>query len=289
MIVRNSGSFRLKLPFVRIVLAVALATPALAQMQLPGAVAPTEQGTTIRPAGPPKPKHAGPPPPPKTPGDDGLLNRTLEQNGRAGAIQFAMEGKDFRLSKLTFGGEKISRPSETCTVDATGMPLALTPVAKRNGVNRYAAAVGGCPIEFDVLEGAILVSPVAKACVFQAADCRVDPAGLWGQPAKEIGPARTKEIERARGPAEQTMRNRFRAWIEVAGKDRDMVRRISRYQAGFSSDRAEVCDHYARESEHGYCALTLTQARSIALGVRVALPEMPPEPENVPGRAKKKH
>lgn len=289
MIVQNSGIFRFRLPFVRIVLAIAFATPALAQMQLPGAVAPTEQGATIRPAGPPKPKHAGPPPPPKTPGDDGLLNRTLEQNGRAGAIQFAMDGKEFRLSKLTFGGEKISRPSELCTVDAPGMPLALTPVAKRNGVNRYAAAVEGCPIEFDVLEGAILVSPVAKACVFQAADCRVDPAGLWGQPAKEIGPARTKEIERARGPAEQTMRNRFRAWIEVAGKDRDMVRRISRYQAGFSSDRAEVCDHYARESEHGYCALTLTQARSIALGVRVALPEMPPEPENVPGRAKKKH
>ncbi len=227
---RFPGSLRILVPLslTRIAVVCLIATPALGQMQLPGAVAPTEQGATIRPAGPPKPKPKGPPPPPKVPGDDGLLNRTLAQNGRAGAIQFIKDGKDIRLSKVTLGGEKISRPAETCTVEMPDMPLALTPAAKPNGVTRYAAALEGCPIEFDVLEGAILVSPVAKACEFAAADCRVDPAGLWGQPANEIGPARAKEIERARGPAEQAMRNHFRAWNEAVGKDRDMVRRISR-------------------------------------------------------------
>lgn len=293
VIAKLSGPFRSLVPpsLARIAVACLIATPALllvlpalAQMQLPGAVAPTEQGATVRPAGPPKPRHKGPPPPPKVPSDDGLLNRTLEQNGRAGAIQFAKDGKDIRLSKVTLAGEKISRPVETCTVEEPGMPLALTSAAKPNGVTRYAAALEGCPIEFDVLEGSILVSPVAKACEFRAADCRVDPAGLWGQPASEIGPARTKEIERARGPAEQIMRNHFRAWIEAAGKDRAMVRRISRFQAGFSSNRAEICNRYARESEHGYCSLIITQAHSTALAVRIALPDPPPEPETARGR-----
>ena len=268
-------------------LTACIANPALAQMQLPGAVAPTGEGAVTSPSAP-KPKRAGPPPPPKVPGEEALLNRTLVQNGRAGALQFEKNGKDLRLSRATLAGEKISRPAETCTVEEPGMPLALTPAAKPNGVTRYVAALPGCPIEFDVLESAVLVSPVARACEFAASDCRVDPAGLWGQPANEIGPARAKEIERARGPAEQTMRNHFRAWVEALGKDNEMVRRVSRYQAGFSSTRAEICDRYAREAEHGYCSLVLTQARSTALAVKVPLPEAPPEPENGPGRAKKK-
>lgn len=281
-------SFIARRRLAALALAACIASPAFAQMQLPGAVAPTGEGALASPSAP-KPKRAGPPPPPKVPGDEGLLNRTLMQNGRAGALQFAKDGKDLRLSRATLAGEKISRPAETCTVEEPGMPLALTPAAKPNGVTRYAAALPGCPIEFDVLEASVLVSPVAKACEFTASDCRVDPAGLWGQPASEIGPARAKEIERARGPAEQTMRNHFRAWIEALGKDHEMVRRVSRYQAGFSSMRAEICDRYAREAEHGYCSLILTQARSTALAVKVALPEEPPEPENTSARGRKKH
>ena len=254
-----------------------VATPALAQMQLPGAVAPTGEGTVVTP-GVPKPKRTGPPPPVKVPTDDGLLGRTLVQNGRAGAIQFSRDGKDVRISKIVFGGEKISRPAETCTVEQPGMPLALTAGGRPNGVTRYSAPVEACPIEFDVLDGAILVSSREKACEFATADCRVDPAGLWGQPASEIGATRAKEIERSRPGVEQTMRNHFRAWLESADKNRDLIRKISRYQAGFSSTRAEICDRYARESEHGYCSLVLTQAHSTALAARVALPDAP-EPE----------
>lgn len=270
-------------PLSVLLLASALVAPAFAQVQLPGAVAPTASGTVNKPAGPPKPRRAGPPPPPKVPSDDGLLNRTLTHNGRSGTMQFAKDGKDLRLAKAVLAGEKISRPSETCTVDEPGMPLVLTTSGKPNGVTRYAAALPDCPVEFDVLEGAVLVPPRGKACEIARADCRVDPAGLWGQPANEIGAARTKEIEKSRAPAEQAMRSHFREWIEAAtkGKDRDLVRKVSRDQAGFSSRRADTCAPYAREAEHGYCSLVLTQARSAALAARIQLPEeaLPEEPK----------
>ncbi len=67
-------------------------------------------------------------------------------------------------------------------------------------------------------------------------------------------------------------------------KDRDLVRRVSREQAGFSSRRAEICASYAREAEHGYCALLLTQARGAALAARVPPPEEPPEPKQATRR-----
>ena len=246
-------------------------------MQLPGAVAPTDEGAVTTPSAPKPKRAAGPPPPAKVPSDDNLLGRTLMQNGRAGTIQFSRDGKDLRLSKMVFGGEKISRPAESCTVEQPGM--ALTAGGRPDGVTHYSAPFPSCPIDFDVLDGAILVSGRAQTCEFTEADCRVDPAGLWGQPASEIGAARSKEIERGRPAAEQTMRNHFRAWIEASDKNRDLIRKVSRYQAGFSSNRAEICDHYARESEHGYCSLVLTQARAVALAARIALPDTPePEP-----------
>ena len=266
---------RLRRPLLLLAFTLAAGT-AHAQMQLPGAVAPTDEGVVTAPAAP-KPKRAGPPPPVKVPSDDGLLGRTLMQNGRAGVMQFSRDGKDLRLSKMVFGGEKISRPAESCTVERPS--VALTADGRPDGVTRYNAPVAACPITFDVLDGAILVAARDQVCEFTEADCRVDPAGLWGQPANEIGAARSKEIERGRPAAEQTMRNHFRAWIEASDKNRDMIRKVSRYQAGFSSSRAEICDHYARESEHGYCSLVLTQARAVALAARIALPDTPePEP-----------
>ena len=256
-------------------LAVALASSATAQMQLPGAVAPAEQGAKVSPANAPKPKPKGPPPPPKLPSDEALLGRALEQNGRAGAIQFTRDGKEIRVTRLLLPGEKISRPAESCAVEPPGSPFLPVPTGRPSGVARYGVALTDCPFEFDVLDGAILVVSRPKACEFAALDCRVDPAGLWGQPAAEIGEKRAKEIERARGPAEQTMRTSFRTWVESVSKDREMVRQLSRDQAGFSSRRAEICARYARESEHGYCSLTLTRARLSALAARVPPPAEP--------------
>jgi hypothetical protein len=263
------------------------ALPALAQLQLPGAVTPSGEGAVVTPAGPPKPKRTGPPPPPKVPADDLIVGRTLERNGRAGVMQFAKEGKDIRLSRLTLPGEKISNPAAACSVEVAGAPFTPAVQGRPRGVTRYAITAGDCTIDFDVLEGAVLVPQGSKVCTFASNDCRADPSGLWGQPANEIGAARTKEIEHQRGAIERTMREHFRTWIEAAGKDRDLVRRISREQAGFSSTRSEICDGYAREADHGYCALVLTQARSIALAARVPPPEMPP-PEADPFAAKKK-
>ena len=277
------------LPVPALLVSVALlAAPARAQMQLPGATAPTQEGTVSKPAAPAKAHPAGPPPPPKVPSDDGLLGRTLVHDGRAGAIQFSRNGKDLQLAKVTLAGEKISKASEACTVEQSGMPVTPSLAGRPNGVTHYTVALAACPFEFDVLDGAILVSPIAKACEIAASDCRIDPVGLWGQPASEIGAARTKEIEHARAPAEAAMRAQFRSWIESAGRDRDLVRKISHDQAGFSSRRADLCAHYARESEHGYCSLVLTEARTAALAARVKLPDDPEgDAEQKPGRRKR--
>jgi hypothetical protein len=269
-------------------MACVLAAGAQAQMQLPGAVTPSGEGTVTAPTAP-KPRRTGPPPPPKVPSDETLLGRTLEYNGRSGLMQFTRDGKDLRLAHLTLPGTKISNAAEACMVEPPGAPFALAPQGRPHGVTNYSVTAGECTIAFDVLDGAVLVAAGANVCTFPANDCKVDPSGLWGQPASEIGVTRTKEIERQRTPAEQTMRANFRAWIEMAGKDRDLVRGISREQAGFSSSRSEVCDNYAREADHGYCALLLTQARSIALAAHITpAPEPPPEPDQGFARRKKR-
>ena len=260
--------------------AAALAAPAHAQLQLPGAFNPAPAGTVAPPAdGAPvkKPGPKKPPPTPKVPADETVIGRPLMQNGAAGVIQFARSGKDLQVVKLKLAGDLISRGGERCEVDLSTEPIALAPAEKPAGVTRYQIDLPACPFAIDILNGAVNVVREGGACEFKAADCRVDPAGLWGQPASEIGPKRTKEIERERHRAEQTVREQFKEWIRSAGKDRALVSRIAHEQAAFSSRREELCRSYQRETEHGYCALMFTEARSSAIAAHILPPEPPPE------------
>ena len=258
---------------------------AKAQLQLPGAFAPAPEGATSTP-GDIKPKKRGPPPPAKVPNDDAIAGRTVKQNGRVGLIEFRKDGKELKVARLTLAGENTSRAGENCELEVTGAPFSLIADGKPVGANRYRLDLEACPLLIDVLEGAVMVSLPARVCTFEAAQCRVDPNGLWGQPASEIGPERTKEIERSRGRVEQGMRSHFRDWVSAASKDHALVTRIAREQAGFSSRREEICRDYARETEHGYCGLVVTEARSLALTARVAPPEIP-EDDNPKQRKKR--
>lgn len=271
-------------------LAALLAAPgaAQAQLQLPGAFAPAPAGTVVGPAAQPKkPKSPGAgaaAPAARVPADEAVLGRTLALNGRSGGLEFRKDGKALVVARLKLAGDQIGKPGEACEVDVGG-PLELKAEGRPAGANRYAVALPACPFAFDILNGAALAVTDGKVCEFKAADCRVDPAGLWGQPASEIGPQRSKEIERERYRAEQGLRAQFRAWIAGAGKDSALVSRIAREQAAFSSKREELCRSYARETQHGYCALMATEARSLAVAAHI-LPPAPPEEEESPRRRK---
>ena len=73
---------------------------------------------------------------------------------------------------------------------------------------------------------------------------------------------------------------------DQAGKDRQMVSRIAREQAAFSSKREELCRAYARETQHGYCALVATQARSLAVSARILPPAPAADEDETPKRKK---
>ncbi|MDE2578152.1 MAG: hypothetical protein KGL46_05045 [Hyphomicrobiales bacterium] len=288
----------------RLVLCCFLASPAtaLAQMQLPGAIlAAPETAAAPKARHEPKKKPAAknqqharssrhmhktgrreaaiggernalvegaPKPAPGAPRAADLVGRTLALNGHAGAMTLKRVGGDIKIATLKLAGEQISRRGEACEV-AIDDSIPLKEDGAPTGAQRYRVELQACPFTIDVLNGAVLAS-AAQACLFKAADCSVEPSGLWGQPAQEIGPQRAKQIERQRHYAEQAMRAGFRDFVKEAGKDRALVSRIARDQAGFSSRREELCRNYAREADHGYCALTLTQARVVTLNGQIA-------------------
>ncbi len=253
------------------------AAPALAQLQLPGAIGQPAPAGTVAPA-PEAPREKPKPPILRAPSEDAVIGRTLLRNGSTGTLVIERAGKDLRVQKLALTGDQISKPNEHCRVEVSGTPLPLVSEGKPAGVPRYKLALEICPFSFDVLEGAVLAANGGKLCEFKAADCQVDPAGLWGPRPSELGADRVKELERERAHAESTVRADFRALL-AATKDKQQIKALAGEQAGFSSEREEKCRNYAGEDVHGFCALRFTEARAIALGQRLAgTEEIKPKP-----------
>ncbi|MBV8848965.1 MAG: hypothetical protein JOZ16_05210 [Methylobacteriaceae bacterium] len=259
------------------------AAPALAQLQLPGALGqPAPAGTAVAPP-PEAPKEKPKPPILRAPVEDAIVGRTLLRNGSTGTLVIERAGKELRVQKLALTGDQISKPSEHCRIEVSGTPLALTSEGKGAGLSRYKIALEICPFSFDVLDGAVLASNGGKTCEFKAADCQVDPAGLWGPRPAEFNAERIKTFERERVHAENTVRADFRALLAAAGKDKQQTKALASEQAGFSSEREEKCRTYAGEEVHGFCALRFTEARAIALGSRLAgVEEVKPKPKPKP-------
>ena len=131
----------------------------------------------------------------RPPSEVSLVGRDLYRDGSAGGMSFARgsgkdKDKDLTITRLQLKGELISKPGEQCQVDvAAATPIATRFVGKPAGLSRYAAMIEACPFSFDVLDGAVLVVDAGqpdgpKTCDWKAADCRVDPTGLWGPAAQ---------------------------------------------------------------------------------------------------------
>jgi hypothetical protein len=256
--------------FPSVVLLAALMTPALAraQLMLPGALqaSPSPAGkATQSPAGAasgqPKPAEL------KPPSEETIFGHELSRDGFAGIVAFqrgSANGLD--IAKLSIAGEKISHPGQQCQVEVVaGTPIQTRFAGRRNGVSRYEVEIEACPFLLDVLEGAVLVTRTPKTCDFRVADCRADPVGLWGPPENAIGPDEVKQLERERGRADSAMVGKYHALLASAGKDKEAIKQIAGEQAGFSSEREVICRNYLREDIHGFCALRITEARSLAL------------------------
>ena len=228
------------LPPAALALALAVA-PAAAQMTLPGAqqAAPESPSTGTTPCA----RRSGPgqgPPRRGRQAEETIVDRDLARNGSQGSIRFQRApDAALQITALSLAGELITHPGEACRLDiVAGAPIAAKAVGKPRGLLRYDVGIEACPFSFDVLDGAVLVTREEKTCDFAAADCRVDPTGLWGPAA--IDDKEVKQFEHARGAAEATVRANFRALRASAGKDKAAIKAIAGEQAGFVRARNGV-------------------------------------------------
>ncbi|MGO9389725.1 hypothetical protein [Rhodoblastus sp.] len=252
-----------------------------AQMVLPGAVAaPTPVGQSGAPPALHRPGGGSPGgeaavdrhfAPAKPPSVDTIVGKPLSLSGARGVVQVEKSGADLRLSRLTLVGDKISQPNQTCEVtmgDADS--LALKPMGAPDGVQRYELDASACPLQFDVLNGALRATSQNGACAFPQADCRADAAGLWGPPGDSFDEAQVKSIERERTVSEKSVSAHFRSLLAKNKKDKAATQAAVKEQAAFSASRAQTCRDYDREEAHGFCDLRLTEARDYRLQTRLA-------------------
>jgi hypothetical protein len=241
------------------------AAPASAQLSLPGAVTPNPIGTVVKVPGPKKaPKAAAAY---AAPGVETLVGRPLLLNGANGALRFSGRADALKIDKLTMLGEVISDPSRQCRIDVGGgSAIETRNLGRPDGLLRFAVDIPACPFEFDILDGAALVPPQLRACIFKEADCQASPSGLWG-PAGTALAAGAKTIEQARGRTEAAMNANYRALSDRLN-DSTKANDLARDQARFSQDRQDICRDYARESAHNFCATRLTDARAAFLKAR---------------------
>ncbi len=245
---------------------------AVAQLALPGAVPQSSPSVVAPPAGASvaRPRGTGAAvsaPILKAPGEEAVAGRQFQRNGATGLMAIDRSASGLTISKLAFAGYQLSRPTEACRVEVDGPPIALQPAPRHDGLLSYDVALAACPFSLDVMEGAARVR--GGSCDFVAADCRVDPSGVWGPSGGAIGPAEAKTIERSRARAEMDARAAYRALIAAHKGDRAGVREIARSQASFSSSREELCRDYVQEDRHGFCSARVTMAHALALSAEL--------------------
>ena len=258
------------------------AAPAGAQLMLPGAGPAAPTGAA---AAAPKPKPAGggakaktaktaktgkAGKPAKSATDAASVDgRPLMLNGTAGVLQVSGAGDKLNIDKLSLAGESVSDPSQRCVVNIVGeTPIVANGAGRPDGLERYEVDVPACPFAFDVANGAVIVPAQITACVFKAADCQTSPGGVWGPDAGSLA-ADADAIGKRRGDAEKAMSRALRA-IEDRAKDDPDAASLVRDQAAFPGARDEMCRGYARETEHGFCGATVTEARAALLEARLA-------------------
>jgi hypothetical protein len=271
------------LPLAIAALLVLTAGRADAQLQLPGAVNPTPQGSSAPtgPAGARGPSSAanpliprGPVGPPLRRGEETLPGRTLRFLGQQGSMVINRAGSGAQQT-LTINATGVGRRGNdirnVCTPDLNGgQVVTLRSLGRPVGLSRYEAAFPGCTIVIDMLPDAAIVSAPDGACRFSD-DCIVDPTGLWGPTDREIPPDRT--IEAARGVADRRQ-NDARRILQARLRTTPEGRTFLQEQAGFGAFRERVCRNYGTSDiGPGFCALKYTEARSAAIEARIGAPQ----------------
>ena len=244
------------------------ASPAGAQLALPGAVPPDAAGAVEKAPAPtrtPKPAVAR-----AAPDSAMVTGRALLLNGATGALQLSKHGDALQIDRLTLAGEVISDPAQQCRVDVVpggDGGIAVKDLGRPDGLLRFAVDMPACPFEFEVLAGAVLVPPQLRACVFAAADCQASPSGLWG-PSGATLEAGAKQIARERVRAEAALAANYRA-LNARLNDPAKADELVRDQSRFTADRQDICGAYDRESAHDFCGARLTEARAAFLKARI--------------------
>lgn len=240
------------------------------------------EGEPGMPSGP-VPPAAPPPAKPivlKPPSEDSVLGRELKLNGGSGSLRLERTGRSELRAQITLAGSKLSDETESCAVDlGGGQPLALSSQGRIEGLPRYDVQAPACPIQFDVLDGAVVVTAPAEACVFQEADCKVEPKGMWGPEPTGLLP-KARDIEDARGTADKAVRENYKVLAQRAGPQ--AMRPVVAEQAAFSADRETMCRSYRREGAHGFCNARFTEGRAVTLAARLGLLPTTPEPSAAP-------
>ncbi len=228
--------------------------------------APPNDGT----AGPVQPSGPAPARPVavRPPSEDNIVGRDLKRNGSLGVLRIDRAQGGLR-AQVTLTGSKVSQPTESCSVRlGGGEPVPLSSLGRPEGLPRYEVQTPACPIVFDVLEGAVMVTAPGEACAIQEADCRAEPRGIWGpEPGSLMSKA--AEFEQARGSFEKAVRENYKALAQRAGGQ--AVRPIVAEQAAFSSEREQICRSYAREGVHGFCNARYTEGRAVTLASRLGI------------------
>jgi len=262
--------------FSLVVCGLLAGAPADAQLALPGAEPAASSGAPAVAPKPRKPsagakaakKVTGETPSP--PGAAAIDGRKLRQNGKEGMLQLSGSGKTLTIAKLRLPGESVSDPSQLCIVDIVGeKPIEARSEGRPDGLDRYDVDVPACPFTFDVLDGAVLVPSQITACVFKAADCQTSPGGLWGPDGAELEKD-VAAIGERRKDAENAMAKAQRA-IEERAKDNPDAAALLRDQNAFPGQREDACRDYVKETDYGFCAATLTEARAALLEARLAI------------------
>ena len=253
---------------------------AQAQLDLSGAVRPTQAGATAGGAAGPTAVEPAPLPkastearkPDKSAIDFSVslasaVGQPLKLNGRDGEMTLWGRDRALKIAKLTLAGEVISDPTQKCRIDIVGVqPIEAKSLGRPDGLARYEAEIPVCTFTFDVVEGAALVPAQNAACVFKSADCQASPGGLWGPDAGTLA-AEAKVIGQVRTHADdaatrllKTLAARLKGKPEADDVERDEADLVTRGQ--------EICRDYQKESEHGFCASRMAQARAAWLKAR---------------------
>lgn len=200
---------------------------------------------------------------------------TLRRDAREGALSLSAENGRYR-ARLTLEGRGVANPDEACAVTIAGedgaAEVALDPVPSLGRYARMRLAAPACPLVVTLFPDAALVYHEGL-CIFEAADCRVDPNGMWG-PEPEALPTDPERLARSRVEAEEDVRAAYRTMAErLEGDD---LRAVLAEQAGFSAERTTACARFAGEDAHGLCGTRWTEARAASLQQRLGFLPAPP-------------